>query len=108
MLCSQVKLQSNKEQLVAARKQSETVENTQQTLENRLSELTALLDESKSRCSQLAQEKEMLTKTLDSVRAEKNALDKNRVEINAMVSSVLPSRPKTSFQRCFILLKGGE
>jgi hypothetical protein len=32
------------------------------------------------------QEKDLLQKSLDSVRSEKNALDKNRMEINAMVS----------------------
>lgn len=81
-----MKLDASKEQLQAVRKQTEASECSQQSLEARVAELTVQLDASKSRCTQLVQEKDLLIKSLDSVRAEKNALDKNRLEINAMVS----------------------
>jgi rootletin len=81
-----VKLQSSKEQLILFKKQCENAEDGQQTLETKVGELTEQLDSCRSRCSQLVQEKDLLQKSLDSVRSEKNALDKNRMEINAMVS----------------------
>lgn len=86
VIFSQVKLQTSKEQLALARRQNETCEDTTQTLEARVAELTAQLDTTRGQATQLAAEKDMLIKSLDSARAEKNALDKNRVEINTMVS----------------------
>jgi rootletin len=82
-----VKLQSSKEQLILFKKQCENAEDGQQTLEVKVGELTEQLDSCRSHCSQLVQEKDLLQKSLDSVRSEKNALDKNRMEINAMVST---------------------
>ncbi|XP_024946085.1 rootletin isoform X3 [Cephus cinctus] len=84
----QVKLQTNKEQLTITRKQCENAEENSQNLEDKLGELTAQLDASRLQCAQLLQEKEMLQKSLDSLRSEKNALDKNRVEINAMIEAL--------------------
>jgi rootletin len=81
-----VKLQSSKEQLILFKRQCENAEDSQQTLETKVEELTEQLDSCRSRCSQLVQEKDLLQKSLDSVRSEKNALDKNRMEVNAMVS----------------------
>lgn len=83
---SQVKLQTNKEQLSMARKQCDSAEECTQALEEKVSELTTQLDAARSHCTQLTQEKELIQKNLDAVRSEKIALDKNRVEINAMVS----------------------
>lgn len=54
-------------------------------LETRIAELMSQLDASRAHATQLGQEKDMLIKSLDSARAEKNALDKNRLELNAMV-----------------------
>lgn len=82
----QVKLQSSKEQLILFRKQCENADDSQQALQTKVGELTIQLDSCRSHCSQLMQEKDLLQKSLDSVRSEKNALDKNRMEINAMVS----------------------
>lgn len=84
-----MKLQGSKEQLATARRQCESCEETQHTLETKVSDLLAQLDASRSQASQLAQEKEMLVKSLDSARAEKNALDKNRLELNAMVKYII-------------------
>lgn len=56
-----------------------------------MAELTAQLDTTRGQATQLAAEKDMLIKSLDSARAEKNALDKNRVEINTMVSVLYKS-----------------
>lgn len=86
-----MKLQTNKEQLALARRQNESCEDTTQTLEARVAELTAQLDTTRGQATQLAAEKDMLIKSLDSARAEKNALDKNRVEINTMVSVLYKS-----------------
>lgn len=87
----QVKLDASQEQLQNARKQTDASECSQQSLEARVAELTIQLDAAKARCTQLLQEKDILIKSLDSVRAEKNALDKNRLEINAMVSEPSPA-----------------
>lgn len=81
----QVKLQTNKEQLQTTRKQCESAEENVKNLEKRAEELITDLDEVRSHCSQLTQEKDMLQKGLDTVRIEKNALDKSRIEINSMV-----------------------
>ncbi|KAG7207976.1 hypothetical protein KM043_009556 [Ampulex compressa] len=84
----QVKLQTNKEQLQITRKQCDSAEENVQTLEGRVAELIAQLDAIRSQCSQLNQEKDMLQKGLDSIRVEKNILDKNRVEINSMMETL--------------------
>ncbi|XP_015432669.1 PREDICTED: LOW QUALITY PROTEIN: rootletin [Dufourea novaeangliae] len=84
----QVKLQTNKEQLVTTRKQCENAEENIKTLEKRVEELISELDSARSQCSQLSQEKDMLQKGLDTVRVEKNALDKSRVEINSMMETL--------------------
>lgn len=76
---------SCKEQCSTWRKQAETCEESHKTLEIRLAEVTAQLDTTKALVTQFTQEKDMLLKSLDSARAEKNALDKNRIEMNAMV-----------------------
>lgn len=78
-------MQTNKEQLQSSRKQFENAEENVKTLEKRTEELIIELDTIRSHCSQLNQEKDMLQKGLDTVRIEKNALDKSRVEINSMV-----------------------
>ncbi|XP_032664691.1 rootletin isoform X3 [Odontomachus brunneus] len=84
----QVKLQMNKEQLLAMRKQCDTAEENAKSLNVRVAELISQLDTCRSQCTQLNQEKEMLQKGLDTMRLEKNALDKNRVELNSMVEAL--------------------
>ncbi|XP_076662657.1 ciliary rootlet coiled-coil, rootletin isoform X2 [Andrena cerasifolii] len=84
----QVKLQSNKEQLSTTRKQCENAEENIKSLEKRVEELITELDAARSQCSQLNQEKDMLQKGLDTVRIEKNALDKSRVELNSMMENL--------------------
>lgn len=71
--------------MIQSRKQYEHCEETQHALETRIAELMSQLDASRAHATQLGQEKDMLIKSLDSARAEKNALDKNRLELNAMV-----------------------
>ncbi|KAK9505389.1 hypothetical protein O3M35_009460 [Rhynocoris fuscipes] len=84
----QVKLSTCKEQCSTWKKQAENCEESHKSLENRLSDITAQLDTAKSQVTQLIQEKDMLSKSLDSARAEKNALDKNRMEMNAMLDNL--------------------
>ncbi|XP_014470851.1 PREDICTED: centromere-associated protein E [Dinoponera quadriceps] len=84
----QVKLQMNKEQLLAMRKQCDTAEENARSLNVKVTELISQLDTCRSQCTQLNQEKEMLQKGLDTMRLEKNALDKNRVELNSMVEAL--------------------
>lgn len=71
--------------MITSRKQCENAEESIKTLEKRAEELIIDLDTARSQCSQLNQEKDMLQKGLDTVRLEKNVLDKSRVEINSMV-----------------------
>lgn len=67
------------------RKQCDTAETNSQTLNAKVTELISQLDTCRSQCTQLNQEKEMLQKSLDTVKLEKNALDKNKMELNSMV-----------------------
>lgn len=46
----------------------------------------AQLDACRTHCSQLSQEKNVLQKSLDSTKSEKNSLDRNRIEVNSVVS----------------------
>ncbi|KAK9879237.1 hypothetical protein WA026_004086 [Henosepilachna vigintioctopunctata] len=84
----QVKLQTNKEQLVLVRKQYENSDETVQDLEKRLKELIAQLDASRAQCSQLAQDKEILQKSLEAVKIEKNQIDKIRIELGAALDNL--------------------
>lgn len=77
----------NKEQLSAIRKQCDAAEANAQTLTAKVAELISQLDTCRSQCAQLNQEKEMLQKGLETMRLEKSALEKNRVELNSMVRS---------------------
>lgn len=81
-----MKLQSNREQLLLVRKQLENSEQNSGTLEDRMKELVHQLDASRTQCSHLAQERDSLQKALEGVKSEKNNLDRNRIELNAMVS----------------------
>lgn len=85
-----MKLQSNREQLLLVRKQYENSEDNVVTLEGRVAELVAQLDACRAQCSQLFQEKDMLQKTLEESKSEKNVLDRNRIEINTMVCNYEP------------------
>lgn len=67
------------------RKQYENSDDNVGALENRVKELVAQLDACRTQCSQLTQEKELMQKSLDALKSEKNHLDRNRIEINAMV-----------------------
>lgn len=84
----QVKLQSNKEQLLLVRKQLEHSDDSVLALDKKVKELVAQLDASRSQCSQLTQDRDTLQKALDSLKSEKNILDRNRIEINSMVDSL--------------------
>ena len=67
------------------RKQCDAAEENAQTLNTKVAELISQLDICRSQCTQLDQEKDMLQKSLDTVKLEKNALDKNKVELNSTV-----------------------
>ncbi|CAB0015648.1 unnamed protein product [Nesidiocoris tenuis] len=76
------------------------MEDSHKVLESRLSEVTAQLDSLKIQLNQMSQERDMVTKSLEVARAEKYALDKNRVELNAMgIESSCGRRPVQSTQR---------
>lgn len=49
----------------------------------------AKLDQANADLNQLTQEKESMQKTIESLRVDKNNLERNRVEINAMVSFIV-------------------
>lgn len=82
-----MKLQSNREQLLLVRKQCENSEENVVALEGRVAELVAQLDACRAQCSHLLQERDIFAKSLDGTKTEKNALDRNRIELNAMVPS---------------------
>ncbi|XP_066156628.1 rootletin isoform X1 [Euwallacea fornicatus] len=84
----QVKLQSNKEQLLLVRKQYENSESNVVALEKRAQELVSQLDVSRAQCSQLVQERDNLLKTMDSLKSDKNQLDRNRIDLGSMLDSV--------------------
>nr|CAD7442663.1 unnamed protein product [Timema bartmani] len=84
----QVKLQANKEQLLLVRKQCESSDESQHTLEVRLAELTVQLDTCRSQCAQLTSDKDSLHKSLESARTEKKALDRNRLEMTAIIDAL--------------------
>jgi len=67
------------------RKQCDIAEENAQTLNKKVAELISHLDTCRSQCTQLEQEKDMLQKSLDTVKLEKNALDKNKMELNSTV-----------------------
>jgi len=67
------------------RKQCDAAEENAQTLNTKVAELISQLDICRSQCTQLDQEKDTLQKSLDTVKLEKNALDKNKVELNSTV-----------------------
>lgn len=66
-------------------KQCDITEANTQILNTKVAELISQLDTCNSQCAQLSQEKEILQKNLDVVKVEKNALDKNKMELNSMV-----------------------
>lgn len=69
------------------RKQCDTAEENAQSLNTKVAELISQLDACRSQCTQLDQEKDMLQKSFDVLKLEKNALDKNKMELNSTVGS---------------------
>lgn len=80
-----MKLQSTKEQLLLVRKQYENSEENNNSLEQKVKELVAQLDTCRTHSSTLTQERDLLQKSLDSIRSEKNQTDRNRMEITSLV-----------------------
>ncbi|KAF4520433.1 hypothetical protein B566_EDAN004004 [Ephemera danica] len=79
-----VKLQATREQLLLVRRQCEVSDENGQALEARVAELTSQLDAARALASQLGQEKDMLQKSLEATRNEKNSLERNRQEVSSM------------------------
>lgn len=73
------------------RKQYENSEETNNSLEQKVKELVAQLDACRTHSSTLTQERDLLQKSLDSVRSEKNQTDRNRLEVAALVIIFLQS-----------------
>ncbi|XP_063629513.1 rootletin [Cydia splendana] len=84
----QVKLQNTREQLSTSRKHCEAADANIHTLENKVQDLQAKLDQANADLNQLAQDKDSLQKSVESLRIDKNNLERNRIEINAMVESL--------------------
>ncbi|CAD6231744.1 GSCOCG00001565001-RA-CDS [Cotesia congregata] len=84
----QVKLQTNAEQLALTRKQCDSAEENVQLLEERTTELIIQLDTTRAQSTQLLQERDMLQKSLDSVRTEKISLEKSKVEMNHTIEDL--------------------
>ncbi|XP_052754507.1 rootletin [Galleria mellonella] len=84
----QVKLQNTREQLMSSRKHCESADSTVASLEGKVQDLEGKLDQANADLSQLLQEKESMQKSLEALRIDKNNLERNRVEINAMVESL--------------------
>lgn len=82
----QMKVASFSEQLTIADKQNENQAEFHRKLHDKVSEQNDELDSLRAELNLLSQEKESLIKSLDSARTEKNAIDKNRLEISNMVS----------------------
>ncbi|KAL4714216.1 hypothetical protein ACJJTC_018366, partial [Scirpophaga incertulas] len=83
-----VKLQNTREQLSTNRKQCETADGNVLSLEAKVQDLQVKLDQANADLSQLLQEKDVMQKTIESLRIDKNNLERNRIEINAMVESL--------------------
>ncbi|XP_024886462.1 rootletin-like [Temnothorax curvispinosus] len=84
----QIKSQTNKEQILAMRKQCDNAEENAQMLNTKVAELISQLDTCRSQCAQLDQEKDMLQKSFNTVKLEKNALDKNKMELNSTMEAL--------------------
>lgn len=67
------------------RKQYENSEENNNSLEQKVKELVAQLDACRTHSSTLTQERDLLQKSLDSTRSEKNQTDRSRIEIAALV-----------------------
>lgn len=70
------------------RKQFENSEENVAALEKRAKELVAQLDACHAQCAHLRQERESIQKSLETVKSEKNQLDRHRLEVNALVESL--------------------
>lgn len=84
----QVKLQSNREQLLANRKQSEVADEAQRALQTRVTELTSQCDACRAQGTLLTQDKEALQRALESARSDKSALERARQELTSSVSAM--------------------
>lgn len=71
------------------RKQGENAEDNVRALEAQVAELVAQLDACRAQCSQYAQDREMLQKSLDSSKSERGILDRSRAELNTLVTQFL-------------------
>lgn len=60
------------------RKQYENSEDNIALLEKRVKELVTQLDATRNQCSQVSQERDALYKSVEALRADKNALERNR------------------------------
>lgn len=83
----QVKLQSSNDTLQNTKKQFENCEHTREILTSKVAQLTEKLDGSNSQLSELLKERDTLQNTIESLRKEKQNLEKGRSELNMIVSS---------------------
>ncbi|XP_077288901.1 ciliary rootlet coiled-coil, rootletin [Arctopsyche grandis] len=84
----QVKLQGNREQLIATRKQCDAADANVANLERKVQELQINLDQAKGQINKMNQEKDVMQKILDTLKVDKSNLEKNRMEINAMFEAL--------------------
>ncbi|KAF7987174.1 hypothetical protein HCN44_011480 [Aphidius gifuensis] len=84
----QLKLQNSREQLNITKKQCDNAEVNVQLLEERTSELIVQLDTTRSQNIQLVQERNMLQKNFDTIKTDKNILEKNKIDMNHMIEEL--------------------
>ncbi|XP_063827112.1 rootletin [Ostrinia nubilalis] len=96
----QVKLQNSREQLATTRKHCESADSNIVSLEAKIHDLQTKLDQANGDLNQLVQEKDLMQKTIETLRIDKNNLERNRVEINAMVESLTSDYEKLQKINC--------
>jgi hypothetical protein len=71
------------------KKQYESADESQYNMSQQVTSLTSQLDQTKAQLAQVGREKEALVKNIEMLRVEKSALEKNKREINEMVSEAV-------------------
>lgn len=70
------------------KKQCENSEHSREILTTKVTELTDKLDSSNLQLSELCKERDSLQKTLDTIRADKQSVERGKAELNGMVDSL--------------------
>lgn len=82
----QVKLQTTTDTLNVTKKQLDAADETKELLSTSVSDLTNKLDSSNHQISELCKERDSLKQLLDTMRLEKQNVERAKVELNSIVS----------------------